>query len=383
MSKIIEPRPYQGRIVEGTINGFLHENHKRIIVESPTGSGKTVMALMAAKALQDLIGELKVGWVYKREPLKHQVLAENENINVANLMPFSMFDNNPPHEIDLLVVDECHNDSTDTMNFIHDTVDPKYVLGLSATPFRRDKARLHYSKTLKEAGYCSLIRQGYLASYRHYLMDDYKEETVAQTYIRYKDSFGKTVMFFLNSDQMFEVQRQLVANGIHAETVHSSMSKREVNGTILRFHNNEFPVLLNLFILTEGFDCPDLQTVFVRDVLRQTKGAQVQMAGRVLRPYKVNGTPMIKNIVQSKMSGVKFDATAAPCEQFIWNDDDWRKIELKPEAVVNKTKEVRAKRLEMILKGQLPDMPKYLLDKQLKMKKDIRVIQQDRIDRRN
>jgi superfamily II DNA or RNA helicase len=338
MSKVLEARPYQARVIDEVLDGFMNGGHKNIMVESPTGSGKTVMALSIAKMMETAIPHLKTGWVAKRANLLSQTSAENENlIGVENLRLFSMFDRNPPHEIDLLVVDEAHNDSTSTMNFIHETVQPKYVLGLSATPFRRDKARLCYSKTVKEAGYCALIRQGYLARYNHYIMDDYKPSTVATTYIRYKEKFGKTVMFFLNRAQAEEAAFILQRAGVRAETIYGSHSTREKEEKLHRFQTNETEVLINLFLLTEGFDCPNLETVFVRDVHPQTKGAQVQMAGRVLRQFKKScGDFLTKNIVQSKLSGVKFDATARPHRQFTWVMDDWHEIETNPKAVSDK-----------------------------------------------
>jgi superfamily II DNA or RNA helicase len=369
MAKTLEARPYQVRVIEEAMDAFLNAGHRNVMVESPTGSGKTVMALQIAKLLEDRNTKLKTGWVAKRANLLTQTAAENDTlIGVKNIRYLSMFDKNPPEEIDFLIVDEAHNDATSTMNFIHETVKPKMVLGLSATPFRRDKARLCYGKTIKEAGYCSLIRQGYLAKYNHYIMDDYKPKTVAETYIRYQHQFGKTVMFFLNRAQAEEAAIILKLSGVRAETIYGSHSNREKEEILNRFQNNETDVLINLFLLTEGFDCPDLQTVFVRDVLPQTKGAQVQMAGRVLRQFKKQcGNFLTKNIVQSKLSGVKFDATARPDRQFTWTLDDWTEIETNPKAVQNKAKETRAKALAMRVKGELPDMPEFILKKQAKI----------------
>ena len=52
----------------------------------------------------------------------------------------SMFDKNPPADVDLLVVDECQHDAADSMAHIHNVVKPKMILGLTATPFRSDRS---------------------------------------------------------------------------------------------------------------------------------------------------------------------------------------------------------------------------------------------------
>src|SRR5262245_32236653 len=82
----VEPRPYQARIVRKALDMFLgkHRNGagevepaaRSIMIESPTGSGKTVIGLLVARALQELAG-VRVGWVAMRRNLLHQAEAEN------------------------------------------------------------------------------------------------------------------------------------------------------------------------------------------------------------------------------------------------------------------------------------------------------------------
>ena len=99
----IDPRPYQTRIVNKVLNMFngTHRNGageiepaaRSVMVESPTGSGKSVMGLLVAKALQIHAGA-KVGWVAMRRNLLTQVQDENDRhqINV-DLQTISMFEN--------------------------------------------------------------------------------------------------------------------------------------------------------------------------------------------------------------------------------------------------------------------------------------------------
>ena len=80
---------------------------RSVMIESPTGSGKSAIGILIARMLHDLAGA-KVGWVAMRRNLLEQVHRENQKhgINVP-LKTISMFEKNPPTDIDLLVVDEC------------------------------------------------------------------------------------------------------------------------------------------------------------------------------------------------------------------------------------------------------------------------------------
>ena len=103
----VEPRPYQRRIVSKAVEmfcgrwknsrGHVELPARSVMIESPTGSGKTVMALLACKALQDEYPELVIGWVAMRRNLLAQASRENteKGINVQNIHFVSMFDKSP------------------------------------------------------------------------------------------------------------------------------------------------------------------------------------------------------------------------------------------------------------------------------------------------
>ena len=63
----------------------------------------------------------------------------------------------------LLVVDEAQHDAASSMAFLHQRIRPKYILGLSATPFRTDKVKLCFDTSIRDAGIHQLIQDGYLA----------------------------------------------------------------------------------------------------------------------------------------------------------------------------------------------------------------------------
>ena len=328
----VEPRPYQHRIISKATAMF-HGRHpngagelepaaRSVMIESPTGSGKTVMGLLAAKWMQRQHG-LKVGWIAMRRNLLTQTAIENGRmgIGVEPIHFISMFEKNPPADLDLLVVDEAQHDAASSMAHLHNVIRPKWILGLTATPFRTDRIKLCFDKVIKDAGIHQLIQDGYLSQYDHYTIPSWNVGTVAEFYLREPERWGKSIFFFRTLEECFEIQKILASNGIGCEVVTGSSNREEQIG---RFLNGQTPVLINCMVLTEGFDCPNLQTVFCRD---SAKGPTMQMCGRAFRKHP--DVP-VKNIVQSKLTKWPFTKVALARQQYLWQEDEWRSLAVNP-----------------------------------------------------
>ena len=173
----LQIRPYQTLINERALAAW-DEGLESVLVISPTGSGKTVMGLMLAKALKESDAELGVVWVALRRTLLKQVVDENERIGVKNLVPLSAFDKDVEGKVSgfervLLVFDEAHHSPADTLVSLWDNCSPVFTLGLTATPMRCDDMRLCFQRILQEAGYHRLIADGYLSQYALHLLSRY------------------------------------------------------------------------------------------------------------------------------------------------------------------------------------------------------------------
>lgn len=324
----VESRPYQQRIAskaldmfEGRhVNRFGHREPaaRSVLIESPTGSGKTVMGLLTAKALQARHG-LRVGWVAMRRNLLAQAATENVRRGFGlDMETISMFEKAPP-KVDLLVVDEAQHDAAMSMGNLHSAIQPAMTLGLSATPFRSDRVKLCFEKSITDAGIHQLIQEGYLSRYHHYTIGAYTPESVAWFYSRDVERWGKTLLFFHRYDQCLKCQRLLEAEGIAAEIVTAETDRER---QLEDFAAGRVNVLINMAILTEGFDCPSLKTVFCRP---SGKGCTVQMGGRVFRKHALHP---YKQIVQCKDTRHPFLKTATADEQYVWQDEGWRTLKL-------------------------------------------------------
>ncbi len=338
------PRDYQVRLVEKATAMFRAPFRDRfgrrqraaesVLIESPTGSGKTIMGLMLAQRLQRKYG-YRVGWVAMRRNLLAQAANENRLRGFGvQLELISMFDANPP-QVDFLIVDEAQHDGARTMATLHSLIRPKKVLGLTATPWRTDRIRLCFEQVLRDIGIEQLIQAGYLSPYRHFTIPQYTPLAVARHFARQPKRWGRSLLFFHRYQQCLTCQRALAQAGIQAEVV-TATSHRERQIEV--FLAGQIQVLISMAVLAEGFDCPSLRTVFCRP---SGKGCTIQMCGRVFRTFSGLRS---KQIVQCRHTRYPILRTAKPREQYVWIDGQWMSLTMNQqmEAVASATRRCMA-----------------------------------------
>ncbi len=321
-----QSRPYQQRIVrkacqmfDGTHagrDGLAEEPAASVLIDSPTGSGKTVMGLAIARYLQAMRG-YRVGWAARRRNLLAQAARENMARGFdVDLVTISMFEKRPP-KVDMLVVDEAHHDATMNMANLQCMIRPAVVLGLTATPPGSDRVRLCFDKVIKDCGIHRLIQDGYLSRYHHYTIREYTPQSVARHYLTEPDRWGKSLLFFHRQEQCDECLELLQAGGVRADVVTGKLRcQRQLDD----FAAGRTDVLINMNILTEGFDCPELRTVFCRP---SGRSGTIQMAGRVFRKHA--GEP-VKQVVQCIATRHPLVKTAMADQQFVWTADGWQSL---------------------------------------------------------
>lgn len=122
----LDYRPYQERIVTKAVDlfqgrfvnqhGIAKPAANSVMIESPTGSGKTGMALMTCKLLENEDDSLMIVWTSMRQALLKQAASENRDlgIGVERIKFYSMFMNDWSRVVKeregrrlMLLVDEC------------------------------------------------------------------------------------------------------------------------------------------------------------------------------------------------------------------------------------------------------------------------------------
>ena len=99
-----EERPYQTTAVQEVLAEFA-AGRKSVLLESPVGSGKTVMGLMIIREMQaNSRTPLTVNWVASRKHILDQTRLVNEMYFHCDLRYVSVFSSNPPRA-DMIVLD--------------------------------------------------------------------------------------------------------------------------------------------------------------------------------------------------------------------------------------------------------------------------------------
>lgn len=261
-----ERRDYQARIIAKTVNFWREGTIRAILIESPTGSGKTFMGLHACQDFKDETGtEPILVWVAMRHHLLEQVVKEHRKFGLnVDLRPLSMFDTkyretleaeiemNPDRPV-ILCIDEAQHDAATTMTDVYQAIKPDYIIGLSATPYRADKAKLCFEKQIRDAGIHRLISDGYLSKFNLHMLEEWTPESVTRAYFEDPQKWGKSVFYFLNSEQAAECHQRLLAGGA---TSHLVLGTNNNNDELIAdFRSGKVDCLVNCMILTEGFDC--------------------------------------------------------------------------------------------------------------------------------
>jgi len=330
---MFELRPYQQ---EAKDNVFYHWDvlkNKNVLLNQATGTGKTVTFTSILKdciqrgdrclvlahsgtlldQARDKIKRL-VGVECALEKSESSARDAWERVVLGSIQSLSQdkrLSEYPKNHFDTIVVDEAHHVMAPTYRSVLDHFSSAKVLGVTATPDRGDMQDLGevfcaiaHEYTLPQA-----VRDGYLCPIKALSIplnidisnvkctSDYQLGSIGNVLDPYlhqiareivdKCSDRKTIIFLPLIKTSLKMKEILISYGLHAEEVNGKSADRE---QILQdFADNKFQVLCNAMLLTEGYDCPDIDCVVP---LRPTKIRSLfaQMVGRGTRihPGKKN-----------------------------------------------------------------------------------------------
>jgi len=348
--KQFEYRDYQHRVISNTLKA-IEEGHRSILIELPTGAGKTVSGHALAKILNEK-HNYRYGWTCMRQILLSQAKQSNEDFFQLRCGEyFSTFTNQIPTNIDVLIEDEAQHSAAATSVSLVSVIKPKVHIALTATPYRTDHMKLCFSKVIKDAGTRQLIDEGYLSPFHQYIFDGkWNPESVSSIYLHDVARWGPTVMYFSTIADCRKCENLLTSSGVRATTVVGGNLAQQEHA-ISEFLHGKLDVLLNVMVLTEGFDAPFLRTVFVRP---GSKGPTVQMVGRALRRHP---TKQFAQVVQSSESNHLFSTIASPADRLSFTGNGWLSRQEKyHENLAHQHETIKA-----LLAAPKADIPKFIL----------------------
>ena len=308
-------RDYQAEIINKIQNSML-TGHRRIIVQSPPRTGKTVV--MSEIARRATVKNRRVLFLIHRKEVLEQANATFKEQGVDfDLLTSGMVqtltrrvEKMPvPH---LILVDEAHHVLSKSYRRILDKFKDAYVLLFTATPVRLGREQLDQvaddivlGKSIKE-----LTAAGFLAPFRYYQppagfnqsklklssTGDYtnKSITSALQSCLYGDlvshykrlAAGKQAVCYCHSiDAAKHAAAEFNKSGIAAAEVDGTTPRSERDELVKKFRDGAIKVMVNVNLFTEGVDLPDVDAVILA---RPTSSLSLylQFAMRCLNPRR-------------------------------------------------------------------------------------------------
>ncbi|MBF0398658.1 MAG: DEAD/DEAH box helicase [Desulfobacterales bacterium] len=321
---MINFRPYQESAIQ-TAREKIASGKKSILLNAPTGSGKTIIAtgiiqLAVAKGKRVLFmahrrelidqcceklkdaGILNFGVIMSKNRLNYW----DSPVQVASIQTVIRRELPPA---DLIFIDEAHRAKSKSYLSIIANYPNAVVLGLTATPERLDGKGLDdiFNDIVVVETVPNLIEQGYLIKPKCYIgptpdlkgiksrNGDYDESELAEAMDKPKlvgniienwkrlAKGKKTAVFAVNIEHGKHIVQEFIKNGVSTAMISGKTPIKERDSIITDWRAGFITIVVNVYVLVEGFDMPELECIIMARPT-QSISLYLQAAGRVMRP---------------------------------------------------------------------------------------------------
>lgn len=321
----------------------MRKKHETIaLLYHATGTGKTVTAVMdakacggrvlflahthelieqAAKAFENLWPEVSVGRYMDsvKESSAYVVCGSIQSV-ALNLEKFR---NN---DFDYLIIDEAHHASADTYQKVLAYFKPQFTLGLTATPERMDDntaildifkntahkldiqtaveigelvpvrcIRIHTNIDLTKVRFNSV--QYNIRDLENKIYVPERNRLIVDTWLQYVQN-KRTVVFCASVKHAEQIAGLFCERGIRAVAVSGGMKQSERKEFQEKFVSLEIQVLCACDLLNEGWDCPEIEVLFMARPT-MSKVLYTQQLGRGMRLFEGKGSLMVFDFVDN------------------------------------------------------------------------------------
>jgi len=327
-------RPYQTEALDSIVS-YLEKGINRQLIVLPTGSGKTVIFSHIPQIISDslpmlilahrgeLLNQAKDKILYSNPHLDVQtekaedtaelngevIVASVPTLGRADARRLSKF---PEDYFKTVIVDEAHHAAAESYRRILDYFRPKLLLGVTATPQRSDSVRLTdvFDEIIYYKNIIDLIQDGYLCrllGYRVKTDTDISEvETANGDYIvsQLEDTINtpsRNAIVVKSYLEFAPNKKTLVfASGVqHAKDLAVSFAQKQIPVRVVlggtpdeereeiysKFSSGQIKVIVNVGVLTEGFDEPSVESIILARPTRSSL-LYTQIVGRGTRLFQ-------------------------------------------------------------------------------------------------
>ena len=309
------------------------KGENKALAIAATGSGKTYLSAFDVKAF----GAKKMLFIVHRENILLD--AKKSFKNIVPDIEMGLFSGNKKQmsspylfstiqslslnldlfkkdQFDYIIIDEAHHITSESYKRVYEYFEPKFLLGLTATPNRTDKESIY--EYFDENIACDIrlndaLDEKLIVPFHYYGISDIQSIDYSDIDISKIDQIAKLLMvnkrvdfiidkmdfysfsgekrrvlgFCANKEHALFMAKEFIKRGIKAIALTSedSISKREEIIHKLEYKNDDLEVIFSVDIFNEGIDIPSVNMVLM---LRPTNSPIVfiQQLGRGLRHYE-------------------------------------------------------------------------------------------------
>jgi superfamily II DNA or RNA helicase/HKD family nuclease len=361
----VRPWGYQREILdELAVEREVHDHHRNLVVMA-TGTGKTVVAGLDYRRLREAGAVESLLFVAHREEILGQSLSMFRHImrngsfgerfvagerpsewrhvfaSVQSLARLDLARDLAPDRFDMVIVDEFHHASEETKTYANllRHVEPKVLLGLTATPERADglDVRVWFGgRTAVELRLWEALERGLLAPFQYFgLHDDTdlrsvrwkrgsgydaaeltnvytghhaRTRIVLQALVDKVSDVGhmRCLGFCVSIDHAEFMSARFNEAGIPSRAVTSRTPPQERRAGLAALRNRDVNALFTVDLFNEGVDVPEIDTVLF---LRPTESATVflQQLGRGLRLADDKPCLTVLDFIGNQATEFRFD----------------------------------------------------------------------------
>lgn len=318
-------RPYQVAAIDET-REKIRASAPKVLIIIPTGGGKTVVAAEIIRSAESK-GSRVLFLAHRRELIqqtcdklrrfgvRHGVVMAGMRaalqlpVQVASVQTLAR---RPGvlSRVDLIFLDEAHHVTTENQySEVLGWYPAAKVVGLTATPWRLDGKGLadvfgahvigSTPRQLRDEGflvpvggweYEGIDTSGARVERGDYRMSDIQASATSRRVVgdivtewQAHAAGRRTILFASSVAQSQLMVAEFQRQGVAAEHVDGTMPAAERDGILARLREGRTLLVSNCNVLTEGFDCPELEVcILARPTL--STSLYLQMVGRVLRP---------------------------------------------------------------------------------------------------
>ena len=329
-----DPRDYQEAAIDA-INHQIMQGERTGLLLMATGLGKSRVAagvieqwlvdrphsqILILVPTLDLVSQIERSlWPYLPKTVStHQLIGAEKpsyegDVVVATEQSALNASDYTNGRFPLVIVDEAHHAPAAGYRSLLTRLDPMFLMGMTATPWRGDEQDLAelFGDPTFSVSVVEGMQRGYLANVDYRMMIDnidwhYVENELAglvsvrelnrRLFLPERDEAAvakirehyaelgtpRCIIFCRSIDHAQRISALLKADGIANRLIHSRLDRIETTNALREFRHGLVPVVVTVDMLNEGIDVPDVNlVVFLR--VTHSRRIFVQQLGRGLR----------------------------------------------------------------------------------------------------